>query len=291
MPTSEQKVRPAIPEEVKRSVRKRCGFGCVICGSPLYHYDHMAEYAEVRCHEAENITLLCAQHHDMKTRGRLPTSDIVEHNKSPFNIERGITTPEKIIGFSKDISGVKVRVGTNFFEYNFEGFDRFIVFSVDGVQLFHVSKCENEIFFNLLLFNEFNEPVLEVINNEMIHRSDIFDITYVGTKLVVKGTDNKIFIELKFDTDGTISVSKASLYCNGVKLILDGDILSTNDSAVTPERGGIFLQGTTVRGFPCVLAVGRQVMFMRPVGDSVVEVTPVPAAMLHEKVLRYPDES
>jgi hypothetical protein len=53
----------AIPEPVKREVRQRCGFGCVICGKPLYDYDHKLGFSKVRRHVAEQITLLCPTHH------------------------------------------------------------------------------------------------------------------------------------------------------------------------------------------------------------------------------------
>ena len=64
--------RPAIPSGIQREVRQRCGFGCVICGMPLYEYEHMKEWAIVREHVADDITLLCDQHHREKTSGLLP---------------------------------------------------------------------------------------------------------------------------------------------------------------------------------------------------------------------------
>ncbi|GAH43227.1 unnamed protein product, partial [marine sediment metagenome] len=29
-----------IPLEIKRAVRQKCGFGCVVCGSTIYQYHH-----------------------------------------------------------------------------------------------------------------------------------------------------------------------------------------------------------------------------------------------------------
>ena len=48
-----------IPAEIKRQVRQRCGFGCIICGLPIYEYEHMEEWAKVKRHRTEEITLLC----------------------------------------------------------------------------------------------------------------------------------------------------------------------------------------------------------------------------------------
>ena len=61
-----------IPLPVQREIRQRCGFGCVICGMPLYEYEHMEEWAVVQRHVADEITLLCDQHHREKTAGCFP---------------------------------------------------------------------------------------------------------------------------------------------------------------------------------------------------------------------------
>lgn len=55
--------RPPIPAKIKRLVRQRCGFGCVICGSPIYEYDHIVNWSETHHHKAEELTLLCSKHH------------------------------------------------------------------------------------------------------------------------------------------------------------------------------------------------------------------------------------
>jgi trigger factor len=54
--------RPEIPEPMKREIRSRCAFGCVICGLPLYAYEHMEGWAKVLRHVASEITLLCDKH-------------------------------------------------------------------------------------------------------------------------------------------------------------------------------------------------------------------------------------
>ncbi|WP_198036130.1 hypothetical protein [Salegentibacter sp. T436] len=66
-----------IPLPIQREVRQRCGFGCVICGLPLYEYEHMEEWAKVKRHDAEEITLLCDRHHREKTAGLLPKAVII----------------------------------------------------------------------------------------------------------------------------------------------------------------------------------------------------------------------
>ena len=59
--------RPPLSPKLKREVRQRCGFGCVICGYPIYEYDHILGWAKVKRHLTMKITILCDQHTKAKT--------------------------------------------------------------------------------------------------------------------------------------------------------------------------------------------------------------------------------
>src|SRR5262249_16069797 len=82
-----------IPRPIKRQVRQRCEFGCVICGLPLDEYEHMEGFAKVKRHVAKEITLLCDRHHREKTGGLLPLSDVRDADRNPFNKREGVSPP------------------------------------------------------------------------------------------------------------------------------------------------------------------------------------------------------
>lgn len=53
-----------LPADVALAVRKRCGFGCVVCGGALYDYEHFEpEFANAKEHDPKGIILLCPNHH------------------------------------------------------------------------------------------------------------------------------------------------------------------------------------------------------------------------------------
>lgn len=57
----------SIPANVALSVRRRCGFGCVVCGSAVYEYDHfLPEFKDAKSHDPNGIVLLCPNHHRAK---------------------------------------------------------------------------------------------------------------------------------------------------------------------------------------------------------------------------------
>jgi hypothetical protein len=93
MPVCDAPTSRNIPLPVQREVRQRCGFGCVICGLPLYEYEHLLGWANVHRHLSEEITLLCDQHHKEKTNGLLPIEDVMEANRSPYNLRDGVSKP------------------------------------------------------------------------------------------------------------------------------------------------------------------------------------------------------
>jgi hypothetical protein len=89
-------LRRSIPAEVKRVVRQRCGFGCVICGASIYEYDHFdPPYVDAFEHNPAGITLLCPTHHSEKTRGVLPLELLRRADAHPMPIQNGQTTLER----------------------------------------------------------------------------------------------------------------------------------------------------------------------------------------------------
>jgi 5-methylcytosine-specific restriction endonuclease McrA len=92
--------RPDIPDGIKREVRQRCGFGCVLCGFPIYEYEHIIDYSIVREHVAANLTLLCPNHHAQKTRKLISRQVVETANANPL-IGRAVT-PRRSTSTTKD---------------------------------------------------------------------------------------------------------------------------------------------------------------------------------------------
>jgi len=73
-----------IPAEVKRAVRQRDGFGCVVCGQAVIEYEHFdPEFSEAKTHDPAGIILLCIACHGLKTRNRLSRETIKMHALAP----------------------------------------------------------------------------------------------------------------------------------------------------------------------------------------------------------------
>ncbi len=217
-----------IPEPIKREIRKRCGFGCVVCGSIIYDYDHMLkDWAEVKEHIANDITLLCPSHHREKTNDLLTRKKVQEANEEPFNIKNNASSPYKL-HFSGEIG--QVVVASNIFT-NDGCVDAFkdrplpyvVPILIDGTPIIGMKFQDERLLLDIRFFNNFNEPIFVVIDNQLIFKPDTWDIDLRGYKLVIREGIRKILLELEFKPPNKVIVIKGKIRFNGVTLELKKD--------------------------------------------------------------------
>jgi hypothetical protein len=78
-----------IPADVGREVRRRCGFGCVVCGQAIIDYEHFnPEFKDASFHDPAGIILLCPLHHRAKG-GFISREKIAAAAKNPYCISNG----------------------------------------------------------------------------------------------------------------------------------------------------------------------------------------------------------
>lgn len=221
--------RPGIPLDVKREVRQRCGFGCVICGLPMYEYDHMIDWADTHRHIAEEITLLCRLHHGEKTDGLLPLANVIEANKSPYNLRAGVTK-SYLLHYSGD--SVKVALGDSVFSYRGmpEGF-AFAPLVIDGFAVILFSREQGNLFLSFTAHDELNRPVLEVRDNEIVYDAGQWDAEWVGQSLTIRESYGKILLKMTFNPPAEIVIEKGRILRNGIEILISRNyFFITNNS-------------------------------------------------------------
>lgn len=76
-----------IPTDIKRQIRKECGFGCVCCGLAIATYEHIIpEFKDAKEHNPEKMAYLCGNCHDRVTRGIWSKEKVLEARKNPWCI-------------------------------------------------------------------------------------------------------------------------------------------------------------------------------------------------------------
>lgn len=199
-------------------------------------------------HEAAEITLLCDQHHREKTSGFLPLEKVREANNDPFNHRTGVTKPYDLHYTGKECEAV---IGSNGFTTEDQGYETAqIPLCVDEVPLIAFFMADGHLLLNLNLFDEFNNLVLQIRNNQLWYSISPWDIHLVGRNLTIREASRKILIDLTFEVPNKIVVNRGRFLLNGVEIIIRPDHLLVTNSRTR-------LSGMTVHRVPFGLVIGR----------------------------------
>lgn len=232
------KSRKDIPDPVKREVRKRCGYGCVLCGLPLYEYDHIDQYNIVLEHKAENLTLLCDLHHSEKTRGILPVDIVKKANDSPYNLKKGYSSPYKLhVGnsdFSLEIANNNIAYSAPELNENIQLFPLVI----DDVPIIWINIIDGILHLNISIFDKDNKHILFIENNELIYSISPWDIDFVSNRIIIREKSRDILIEVEINEPHIIKFTRGKIFLNGIGLLLDRNNITDLNSKKSISMSG-----------------------------------------------------
>lgn len=249
--------RPDIPLPMLREIRQRCGFGCVICGKPIYEYEHMRGWANVHEHVAKDITLLCPAHHTERTKGLLPIEAVHQANDQPHNLRTGVS-PAYTLHFSG--ADAIIDVGTNIFaQLGMRDGHQLVAISIDGLPIVAFVVQDSRLLLNVLMFDEFNARTVWIVNNELQYLATNWDVEFVGRTLTVREAHRKLLLEIAFCPPSNVVVKRARIMKNGVELLVrESNILLVNTRGIFQGNhlfapNGIVLGYHPVRTSGCVV--------------------------------------
>lgn len=184
--------RPDVKEAILREVRQRCRFGCVLCGMPFFDYDHMTEFAQVGEHTAENITLLCPNHHAKKSRGKLSVERIREANDEPFNAKRERSS-EYDIESSREL---KIVFGTNTIGTTFSD-DRTAIHAiqVNGRNFLTVHREDGWLTYSIIVTDTAGRELIGARKGKLVTSTTVWDYTYEGSNLTIRAGKGDILLD------------------------------------------------------------------------------------------------
>ena len=182
--------RPPISEEVKRQVRQECLFGCVICGMPIFQYDHIVDYSERPAHEPENIALLCPNHHMDKTAGRLSRASVAQARRAPFNSLEN-STSEYILNATQ---GVELWLGSNQI-YISEIVANYSVLQINGKDFLAIHRIGESLTYSAIVTDEQGGQLLRIDRGELVVATNVWDYRYEGKHLSIRRAQGEIIFE------------------------------------------------------------------------------------------------
>ena len=182
-----------IPSEVKRLVRQRCGFGCVICGLGIVQYEHVCpEFKDAVSHQEENIALLCPQCHAKVTTGMWSKEKVALAMKNPQCKKTGYTSEFFDIANNHPtlrFGGVLLRNCPT-------------PIQIQGYPLFSIKPSEEPsgpFLFSGLFTDSNGKFTLAIRENEWIAQSDCWDVEVRGQSITVREDRRLIHLILRVE--------------------------------------------------------------------------------------------
>lgn len=208
-----------IPAEVKRQVRQRDGFGCVICGLAIVQYEHVdPEFKDARFHDADCIALLCPQCH----------SRVTTRMWSKSRVKLAMRSPKcKEVGYARD-----------FFDFSEEHpslqFGGMLLrncptpIQVQGHPLFRIKSPDlpNEPFLFSGLFTDSTGNVsLQIEDNEWKAYSSSWDVEVKGSTIKIREAQRVVHLALTVVQPSTILVERLYMSLGGLRFEANGNFL------------------------------------------------------------------
>ncbi len=246
------------PLPVKRAVRQRCGFGCVICGLPLCEYEHMEGWAVVKEHVEKDITLLCNRHHTERTKGLLPIEQVREADRNPYNLREGVSPP-----YTLHYSGTTAIaiLGSNVFRSapleNGRSFLIPIMVDLEPLVLFRLE--DGHLLLTLQVFDIYNKQVLRIVDNELVFSATgIWDIEFVKTRLTIRDGFRKIRLQVSLNAPSGIIIERGLFLRNGVQIEIH------SDGRLTLNAKGFELSESYLDGLNAGIVIGEAIPGLNP---------------------------
>lgn len=204
----------AIPLPIKREIRKRCGFGCVVCGIGIYQYEHiLPEFKDAATHNPRCITLLCGSCHDKVTRGIWSKDKIIKANEKPSCIKRG---------YSRDILDLdgqqaEVHFGNTIF------IDTKRILMYEDQVLLAISPPTLDGEPNKLsgIFCDDNsEEIFRIVENEWIGPITNWDIEMKGKHLIIRREHGNIALHIELKPPNIFKIKRLKMSFGGSSLTI-----------------------------------------------------------------------
>jgi hypothetical protein len=218
--TNRQGLKRYIEADIRRQIRQRDGFGCVVCGVGLYTYEHVdPTYAEADKHDPNAMTLLCYGCQGKVTSRMLSKETVKEAMKNPFCKRKGFSNA--LFDFGMKTPTLKFAGVTTH--------DCQIPLIVAGQTLFKVEAPEEKgTPFRLsgVFYDSTGERSLEIDQNNWAASSDNWDVEVIGPAITIREKAGKIHLKLVADAPNGLIVERLDMTIEGRHIVGNQDTLT-----------------------------------------------------------------
>lgn len=202
-----------VPSDVRKVIRKRCGFGCVICGLGFYDYEHFdPDFSEAKEHNPEGMTLLCSQCNQKRGRKRLSVATVAKANKNPKCLQQGFSNEL----FDFGINPVEIVIAESKF---YDCRHVIVINDVPILSLNPPSEPGESFRVSGIFTDELGRVALTIRDNEWKCRVSNWDVETKGGTIWVRTGSGKIALELYMEPEESrLTIKKINMLYEGVRI-------------------------------------------------------------------------
>lgn len=235
-----------IPSDVRRKIRKRCGFGCVICGFGFYDYEHFdPDFVDAKGHSPEGMTLLCSQCNQKRARKRLSAATVAAANANPKCLQQGFTSEL----FDFGLNPIEVNIAGNQF------IDCKHIIEINGTAILSLTppKQEGQSFLLSGIFtDELGRVALTIHDNFWQARASNWDIECEGPRITIRTASKKVALLLYLEPEASrLTIEKIDMEFERVRL--KGNLESLKISI--HEQGWNTISGVNMQSCFCGIGI------------------------------------
>lgn len=197
----------SIPSDVRREVRRRSKFGCVVCRSGFYEYEHIVPFTEIERHDPEHICCLCEECHSRVTRGQW-SKDLVRHHYLLIQQQSMVDAREPKGPLDFHSGAAVLTMGDLEYAPAIESVLRY--FGDDLIKLYPGKNGEPGRI-SAVFTDDQGNAILELDENEWIGSLAVWDISVEGRRITVRTKKGRIALQLRLEPPGRIVVERLDM--------------------------------------------------------------------------------
>ena len=204
-----------LPHDVKRLVRQKCGFGCVICGKAICQYHHVdPPFAQAAEHNPGGIVLLCLGCHGKATTGMLSEETVKKAADNPRCKQQGFSFEAFDIGAGLpvvEIPGLRC-------------IDTPVLLKVRGTPLISFAPPESAggpFRLSALFCDNSGNELLRIVNNEWQSHVSAWDVEVTRRRITCRIGPRRIALVLRSEPPTTLVVERLDMYFMGTAILLE----------------------------------------------------------------------
>lgn len=209
-----------IPSNIKREVRQRDNFGCILCAFPIVQYEHVDPlFCVAKEHKAAGITLLCPTCHVKVTNKLISKSLIKEAMQNPK--AKLLEKVSDALIFTKSHPTVKVG-GATFTRCN-------IPLRYQDQNIISISKDSDHFFLNGMFWDSKGNQTLTIVDNEwIVNPRVVWDLEVIGNTVTIREKERKPSLIFTMHENNIFIINKIDMKIGEYKILGNENTLEVN---------------------------------------------------------------